>query len=96
MVDICCLFWLLGIWFCGKYKSRCWFLGLPLLGGEFCSSVSVFIMDFQSVLAVCCLFANLLAKQQEMPADAGGWDAGMSREREVRSAWSVGSSGDWD
>lgn len=31
-----------------------------------------------------------------MFVDVGGWDVGMSREREVRSVWFVGFLGDWD
>lgn len=54
--------------------------------------VSVLVMDFQRVLAVCCWLIKLL-HSQGTSVDAGGWDAGMSGEREIRRVWSVGSTG---
>lgn len=60
------------------------------------SVVSISSLDFQSVMAVCCLvyLSDPLVSSQGMPADVGSWDTGISGGRKVERKWFVGSTGD--
>lgn len=67
--------------------------GSDFVGWELCSLVFVSSLDFWRVMAVCYLFScpAALVHSQGMPTDIGGWNTGMSWEREDGRRKSLGS-----